>query len=207
MTEDNKWLKYAKKLQSIAQAGLTYSQDEYHRERFEQIKEISLDILKNYTEIDRKKIRNIFAEGEGYPTPKVDVRAAVFKKGKILLVKEKQDKRWSLPGGWAEVDLSLKENIIKETEEEAGVKVRPLRIIAIQDRRKHNEPPSAYGIYKIFVECEYIEGSFEKNVETLNAAFFERENLPELSEPRNSVEQIDMCFTVKDKEVHEPYFD
>ncbi|MBZ2174460.1 NUDIX hydrolase N-terminal domain-containing protein [Schnuerera sp. xch1] len=107
MLKEPSWLIYAKKLQAIAQAGLTYSKDKYDIERFEEIRNISVDILNNYTNIEHGKIKELFANENGYPTPKVDVRAAIFKDKKILLVKEKIDGFWSLPGGWADVDLSL----------------------------------------------------------------------------------------------------
>jgi len=207
MVKEPSWLIYAKKLQAIAQAGLAYSKDKYDIERFEEIRDISVDILKNYTDIEHKKIEELFANENGYPTPKVDVRAVIFQDKKILLVKEKIDGFWSLPGGWADVDLSLKENIIKEAREEAGVEIIPKRIISILDRKKHNDPPMPYGIYKIFVQCDFIDMKFEKNIETSSAIFFAEGDLPALSTSRNTEEQIKMCFSAKEKEYHETIFD
>lgn len=207
MKTEPKWLEYAKKLQAIAQAGLTYSKDKYDIERFEQIRDISIDIISNYTEMEHEKVRNLFANETGYQTPKVDVRGAIFKDGKILLVKEKIDGLWALPGGWADVDLSLKENVIKEAKEEAGVEIEPKRIIAVLDRKKHNSPPMPYGIYKIFVECDFLDGQFEENIETAESGFFALDNLPPLSIGRNTQEQIEMCFNIRKKEAHEAIFD
>jgi ADP-ribose pyrophosphatase YjhB (NUDIX family) len=194
---ETKWLSWAKRLQSIAQAGLTYSKDKYDIERFQQIRDISIEILNEYTEISNEKIKDLFCNETGYQTPKVDIRGAVFKDGKILLVKESIDGRWSLPGGWAEVNLSVKENVIKELREETGLNVVPKRLIAVLDRNKHNHPITPYGIYKIFVLCELIGGVFEKNIETVESGFFSLEDLPPLSLGRVTKEQIAMCFEAK----------
>jgi ADP-ribose pyrophosphatase YjhB (NUDIX family) len=191
---ETKWLSWAKRLQSIAQAGLTYSKDKYDIERFQQIRDISIEILNEYTEISNEKIKDLFCNETGYQTPKVDIRGAVFKDGKILLVKESIDGRWSLPGGWAEVNLSVKENVIKELREETGLNVVPKRLIAVLDRNKHNHPITPYGIYKIFVLCELIGGVFKKNIETVESGFFSLEDLPPLSLGRVTKEQITMCF-------------
>ncbi len=206
MSEEPRWLKYAKKLQSIAQAGLEYSSDKYDRERFQQIREISVDILEHYTEIDSDKIKKLFTCEEGYQTPKIDVRAAVIKNNKILLVKEKIDGLWSLPGGWADIDLSLSENLIKEAVEEAGAEIVPKRIIAVLDRNDQKTPPCPYSIYKIFVECSLKKIDFQENMETSAADFFSKDNLPELSEKRNTYKEIEMCFETAKKDTHEALF-
>jgi ADP-ribose pyrophosphatase YjhB (NUDIX family) len=189
-----KWLSWAKQLQSIAQAGLEYSKDKYDIERFQQIRNLSVEILSEYTEISNEQIKDLFCNETGYQTPKVDVRGAIFKEDKILLVKERIDGGWSMPGGWAESNLSIKENIVKEAKEEAGVNVVPKRLIAVLDRSRHNEPVSAYGIYKIFVLCDLIDGMFEKNIETEESGFFSLADLPPLSVGRNTKKQIEMCF-------------
>jgi ADP-ribose pyrophosphatase YjhB (NUDIX family) len=204
---ESKWLEYAKKLQSIAQAGLTYSKDKFDIERFEQIRDISIEILHDYTDIEHEKIRNLFANETGYQTPKIDVRGAIFNDEKILLVKEKNDGRWSLPGGWADIDTSLSEAIIKEAKEEAGLVVLPKRVISIFDYRKHHTIPLPYGVYKIYVECEVIEGDFMTNIETSESKFFNLESLPPLSLNRNTREQIEHCFEARKKQCHEALFD
>ncbi|MGL5614897.1 MAG: NUDIX hydrolase N-terminal domain-containing protein [Sarcina sp.] len=204
---EEKWLDWASKLQSIAQAGITYSKDKYDLERFEQIRDLSAEILSAYTEIEHKKVKELFCNEVGYQTPKVDVRSAIFKDNKILLVKEALDGCWSLPGGWADVGLSVKENAMKEAYEEAGVKINPKRIIAIEDRNKNNKPISPYSIYKIFVLGELISGEFKKNIETEESGFFPLEELPKLSEGRNNLEQIKLCFKAKEDENFKVYFD
>lgn len=202
-----KWLGYAKELQAIAQAGLTYTENKYEQERFQQIREMSVMMLKEGAEIKEEKIRDLYYNEVGYPTPKVDVRAAVFKGESILMVKEKIDGLWSLPGGWADANRSLRENLIQEAREEAGIDIIPKRIIAVLDRKKNNLPPSVFGIYKIFVECAYKGGSFQENIETSAAGFFLEDELPPLSIGRNTEEQIKMCFQARKEKYLEPLFD
>lgn len=188
-----RWLQWAIELQSIAQAGLTYGRDVYDRERYEQIRSIAAEMMAYQTEIPLEKVKDLFCSEKGYQTPKLDTRAAIFEDGKILLVRENNGK-WSLPGGWVDVNLSVKENTVKEVREEAGLDVTAERIIAVQDRAKHNLPVYAYGICKIFVLCSINGGQFEKNIETTASGFFEEEALPELAEEKNTPEQIRMCF-------------
>lgn len=207
MTNEPKWLEWAKKLQAIAQGGLEYSKDKYDIERFEQIREITVDIMANYTDIDHEKIKDLFANESGYQTPKIDVRAAVFKDNNVLLVNEKIDGLWSMPGGWADVDTTLKETVIKECMEEAGVLVKPKRIIAVIDRKKNSNLPFPYAVYKIFVECEYIKGEYINNIETSEAKFFPLDKLPPLSLGRVNNEQIKMCYEASNKNMHEAIFD
>lgn len=192
---ETQWLEWAKELQSIGQAGLTYSKDKFDLERFQRIRDLSVEILSKYTDLSHEKVKDLFANEVGYQTPKVDVRAAIFKDNKILLVKEQIDGRWSLPGGWAEPNLSVKENLIKEAMEEAGAVIEPIKLIAVHDRKKHiDDKAFPYGVYKIFVQCEFKEFSFQENTETEDAKFFALEELPLLSEGRNTKEQLEMCF-------------
>lgn len=202
-----KWLSWAKQLQAIAQSGLTYSKDKFDIERFQQIRNLSVEILNEYTEISTEKIKDLFCNETGYQTPKVDIRGVVFNGDKILLVKESIDGCWSMPGGWAEFNLSIKENVIKEVREESGLNVVPKRLIAVLDRNKHNEPVTPYGIYKIFVLCDFIDGVFEKNIETEESGFFSLEDLPPLSLGRNTKKQIEMCFEAKIQENFLTIFD
>ena len=202
-----KWLFWASELQSIAQAGLTFCENNYDRERYEKIRNIVIEILHEYTEMDHKKIRELFASETGYQTPKVDIWASVFNDNKILMVKEKVDGAWALPGGWADVNSSVSESAIRECKEEAGALVKPKRIIAIHMGNKHNNHNFPFTIYKIFVECELVENSFKENTETLDAQFFEADKLPELSFERNTPDQIKMCFEAKPCKVFETIFD
>lgn len=193
MDKNEKWLSWAVELQSIAQAGLYYGKDIYDIERYERLREISAEMVSYKTEIPVEKVRELFCNEVGYQTPKIDTRAAIFKENKILLVKENNGK-WSLPGGWCDVDVSVKENTIKEVKEEAGLDVSADLVIAVQDREKHNLPVYAYKVCKIFVLCTILGGSFEKNIETVESDFFPLEHLPELAEEKNTAAQVAMCF-------------
>ena len=139
------------------------------------------------------KVKNLFCNETGYQTPKLDTRAAIFNDRKILLVRENNGK-WSLPGGWVDVNISVGENTVKEVKEESGLDVRAKRIIAVQDRNKHNLPQYAYGICKIFVLCSLIGGHFESNIETTGFDYFSIDDLPPLAEEKSNAEQIKMCF-------------
>jgi ADP-ribose pyrophosphatase YjhB (NUDIX family) len=204
---ENKWLLWAAQLQSIAQAGLTYGADKYDLDRYEKIRTIAVEILHEYTDIDHMKLIELFASETGYQTPKVDIRASIISDGKILMVKEKEDGRWSLPGGWADVNTSVSESAKRECLEEAGAVVVPKRLIAVQLANRHNNLNFPYTVYKIFVECELAEIFFMENTETLGAAFFEQDDLPALSTNRNTAEQIRMCFEAKGQELFETIFD
>lgn len=187
------WLGWAKELQFLAQCGLAYSQNKFDIERFERIREISSEMISYKSGISKEKVKDLFCSETGFQTPKIDTRAAIFKDGKILLVQENNGK-WSLPGGWCDACESVKSNTEKEAREEAGVEVEAERIIAIQDRKRHNLPVYAYDIIKIFVLCRLIGGEFKKNTETLASGFFDEDNLPPLAEEKNNSEQIKMCF-------------
>jgi ADP-ribose pyrophosphatase YjhB (NUDIX family) len=204
---NEKWLEWATKLQSIAQAGITYSESRYDLDRYNQIRELTVEILHEYTDISYEKITNLFASEEGYQTPKVDIRSVVFKGDKILLVNEKIDCKWSLPGGWADVNTSVSESAVRECFEEAGAVVKPKRIIAIHHANRQNALVFPFTIYKIFVECELLEYSFKENTETLGSGFFGFDDLPELSVERNTLKQINMCFEAKKHKVFETLFD
>ena len=166
-TVQPQWLEWAKELQFIAQGGLTYSKDVFDIERFERIREIAAEMLSLQSEI---------------------------KDDKILLVKEKNG-TWSLPGGWVDINQSIKTNTEKEVKEEAGLNVKAIRIIAIQDRNLHNIPPYAYNVCKVFVLCEIESGYFRPNIEADESAYFGLEELPILAKEKNNEEQIKMCFS------------
>ena len=193
------WLEWAKELQFIAQAGLTYSENTFDRERFQRVREISAEIMSLMSDIPQETIKGLFCNETGFQTPKLDTRAAIFDdEGRILLVKENNG-TWSLPGGWVDVMQSVKSNTIKE--------VREIRLIAVQDRNKHNTPPYAYNICKVFVLCKAIGGSFQANAETVESRYFALDELPLLAEEKNNREQIEMCFKANADENWQTLFD
>ncbi|KYD00187.1 NUDIX hydrolase [Heyndrickxia sporothermodurans] len=202
-----KWLEWAKQLQAIAQAGLTYSNDIYDKERFELIRKISIEILSNQTNMDTTFIKDLFANETGYQTPKVDIRAVVFKDRKILMVKEKTDNKWALPGGWADIGLSPSEVAVKEVKEESGYDVKAVKLLGIQDKKCHPHPPSLYHVYKIFIQCEIIGGKSLEGIETSDVSFFSENELPELSEARNTKSQIEMAIRIANRSDEPIYFD
>lgn len=200
------WLDWAKELQFIAQAGLTYSKDVFDLERFERVREISAEILSRQTGFPIEYVRTVFCNETGFQTPKLDTRAAIFQEGKILLVKEKQG-GWSMPGGWVDVNQSIRQNTLKEVKEEAGLDVEAIKVIALHDRNLHNPPVYAYGVCKVFVLCKLLGGEFVENAETIESRYFSMDELPELAEQKNTKEQIKMCFLANEDPQWETVFD
>lgn len=205
--EDIDLLDMVIELQSIAQNGLYYCKDRFDQERYQRLRDISAMLLSHYKHISIDKIQEVFCHDFGYQTPKLDTRAAIFNdKGEILLVEE-NDHTWSLPGGWVDVDLSIKENVVKEVKEEAGLDVCAKKVIAIMDRDKHNLPRYLYKVIKVFVMCEVISGHFEQNIETINSQYFEVHHLPPLSLAKNNEEQILMCYEAYQNPDFQTFFD
>lgn len=188
------WKQWAQELQFLAQCSLAYSKDKFDRERSERIREIACEMLSFKYDLPLEKIKMDFAGEIGYQTPKVETRAAVIKDNKILLVKEQFDGKWALPGGYQDVNMSIRENVIKESSEEAGAVVNPIKVVAVLDYNRHHHVNFPYGMVKIFVLCEYITHSFNGNTETLGADFFSLDELPELSITRTTKKQLEMCF-------------
>lgn len=199
MEKSGRWLNWAVELQSLAQAGLTYGRDAYDRERYQRIREVAAEMMAHMGDLPLEKVKDLFCGETGYQTPKLDTRAAIFQDGKILLVRENNGK-WSLPGGWCEVNLSVAENTVKEVKEEAVLDVTADRIIAVQNRAKHNLPRYAYGVCKIFVQCSITGGQFEPNIETTESRYFLPDELPELAAEKNNEEQLRMCFEAHEAE-------
>ena len=202
-----KWLKWAIEIQSLAQAGLTYTDNVYDIERYERLREIAAEIIEEKNNISLEKVKDLFCNENGYQTPKIDTRAAIFKDDKILLTHENNG-TWSLPGGWCDVLESVASNTIKEVKEETGLDVETIKIIAVQDRNKHNKPIYAYGVCKIFVLCNVIGGEFIENIETTEIKYFSLDEIPNnLAEEKTNNEQIEMCFKAYKDEKWQTQFD
>lgn len=202
------WKKWAQELQFLAQCSLAYSKDKFDRERSERIREIACEMLSYKYDLPIEKIKMDFASEIGYQTPKVETRAAIIKDDKILLVKEQLDGKWALPGGYQDVNVSIRENVIKEASEEAGAVVQPLKVVAVLDYNRHHHVNFPLGMVKIFVLCEYINHSFNENTETLGAEFYSLDDLPELSLTRTTKKQLEMCFECyKDPQNWDTIFD
>ena len=194
MEEIDQFTKWATNLQSIAQAGLHYGKDVFDRERYEQVRKIAGEMMQAKTGLPKEQIKTLFLGDEGYQTPKIETRAAIFKDDKILLVRERMAQEWSLPGGWNDYDQTTAQNCVKEAREESGRIVKPVKLIAVQDRNHHNKPILATNVTKIFYLCKEISGEFVPNDETDACDYFALDKLPKLSIDRNTKEQIEMCF-------------
>lgn len=177
------WLVWARELQAAAQSGLTFTKDPYDRERYEKLRSLAAQIMSSYSGADMQRVEALFAEQSGYATPKVDVRGAVFKDGgrRVLLVREAMDAgRWTLPGGWADVNESPSECVIKEVREESGFDVSVRKLAAVYDRARHpHTPPMPFHIYKLFFVCDVTGGAPRTSLETTEVRFFTEEELPD----------------------------
>lgn len=207
MSQPHPWLEYAKRVQALARAGITYAENAYDLERYQELSEISVQLMSQISGTGPEQVRGLFTNETGYQTPKTDVRAVVFQNNKILLVQEKIDNYWALPGGWSDVGYSPGEVAVKETREEAGLEVQAKRLLAVLDKKCHPHPPSPYHTYKIFILCEVLGGSLQPGAETLDVRYFGREELPELSVERGTVSQIQLLFEYLDDPGKEPVFD
>jgi ADP-ribose pyrophosphatase YjhB (NUDIX family) len=189
------WIRWARELQAISQTGNHFAISDYDRERYQRISEIAAEIFAQQGDIEGSKIRTIFEAQSGYATPKIDVRAAVFRDGKILLVQERSDGLWTLPGGWADVNDSPSEAVAKEVLQESGFQVKVERLLAVFDRAKHpHDPPFPFHIYKMFFLCQIEGGEATPSPETSSVDFFGVEALPPLSVSRITADQIHFCF-------------
>lgn len=184
-----------KRIQALAEIGLEYNQSNYDRERYNEIQEICLEMLEQLTNVPVNQIIPVIQEKNGYKTPKVDVRAVVFNsEGQILLVQEKVDGCWSLPGGWADVGYTPAKIAEKECFEEAGLAVKANRLLAVLDKTAQQMPPEFEYVYKLFIRCEPLDDQISVGEETLDVRWFDENMLPELSKPRVLESQIHLMF-------------
>ena len=183
-------LKIAKRIQAIAQTGLRFTKDDFDKERYEELRDLSVDLIAQVTDAKIEKIRELFTCETGFQTPKIDVRGVILDQGRILLTKEKSDQKWSLPGGYADVNYSPNAIVEKEVFEETGLRVTANRVLAVIDTNSHNFPPLEYHFYKIIILCDKLEGELRGSNETLTSAYFDFDNLPDLSEKRNTYELL-----------------
>lgn len=190
----DKLVEIANSLFAIAQNGLLFTKDAFDKDRYQQIQHIAASILVEKSNMNFDTIMNLFHQETGYATPKLDVRGAVFKDNKILLVKERSDQCWSLPGGWIDVNESPSEAVCKEILEESGFTTKAIKLMALYDRNKHPHPTSLPHIFKAFFICELTGGEKKTSIETSEVDFFEQDQLPELSLNRVVQSQIDRAF-------------
>jgi ADP-ribose pyrophosphatase YjhB (NUDIX family) len=188
------WLRWAQRIQSIAQTGLTYASDPYDRERYEQLREIAIEMAAVGFAEDAETVQPVFASGMGYPTPKVDVRAVVFRGDELLLVREARTRRWTFPGGWADVGDTPGAAAERETLEESGYRVRAEKVLAVLDKTRHEHPPSLDYTYKILIGCRLEGGEPRLCHEVDEVDFFAEDGIPELDVDRTTPGQILLAF-------------
>ena len=192
---DGRWLTWAQRLAAIAQSGLTYSESQYEIERYEAVRAIAAEMMEAGGGGAAPGLVEMLQREKGYATPKVDVRGAAFREGKILLVKEAIDGLWTLPGGWADVGDSPSEAVRREMVEESGFEARVVKLCGVYDRSKHpHRPAFPFHLYKMFFLCEITGGEAKTSYETLDVGFFEEDDLPALSEGRVLPFQIRSMF-------------
>ncbi|USQ14050.1 NUDIX hydrolase [Legionella lytica] len=184
------WLKLISEVQAIAQNGLAYCHNEFDKERYTRLREIAAELTVEFTEHEREEIQLRFTLEHGYATPKLEIRAFVLKENKILLVKERSDGLWTLPGGWTDINESPSEAVIRETREETGFNVSAVRLLALWDEQKHDHPHHWPHTYKCFFHCDLISGEATENIEISAIDFFDLNDLPPLSTPRVTQRQL-----------------
>jgi len=189
------WIDWAKRLQAIAQTGLTYADSPYDVERYEAVRHIAAEMTANRSETELPRVLDLFSSDAGYATPKVDVRAAIFHNDSVLLVRERSDGHWTLPGGWADVGEAPSECVAREAKEETGYDVQVQKLLAVYDRSRHpHEPPFPFHVYKMFFLCRIVGGRATRNNEIDEIGFFTRDVIPPLSLTRITPQQIDRMF-------------
>jgi ADP-ribose pyrophosphatase YjhB (NUDIX family) len=188
------WFRWASRIRAIAQTGLAYAKDPYDLDRYTELNKIAIECLARVAAQPVPDVSDQFAGETGYPTPKVDVRAVVFHESRVLLVRERLDGKWSLPGGWADVGHSPGEVAAKEVLEESGYVVRPRKVLAVFDKAKHDHPLSLHYAYKLFIQCDLEGGAPATSVETDAVGFFGKDEIPPLSPGRVTPIQLARMF-------------
>lgn len=208
MKYQTEMLQLVKQVQALAENGLHYSENDFDLDRYQALEEISLRMLALVTGLPDETVHMAAPERNGYRTPKVDVRAVIFNdRDEILMVRERVDSRWSLPGGWCDVGYTPTEVAVKEAFEEAGIVVKVTRLLAVFDKKCHDHPEDLFYAYKIFLECEAENYEISTGMETLDVGFFKQDALPELSTPRNTRGQINTMFNFHYNRIHWPVVD
>jgi ADP-ribose pyrophosphatase YjhB (NUDIX family) len=187
-------LEWARKVQALAQTGLGFTRDPFDRERYTQLTELVAELLARELEIPLAAARDLWAGEHGYATPKVDVRGGVFRDDRVLLVRERADGGWTLPGGWVDVNDAPSDAVAREILEESGYRARAVKLAALVDKNRHPHPPGVHHIYKLFFVCELLGGEPAASSETDAVEFFPVHALPPLSTGRVLASQIERLY-------------
>nr|WP_299072186.1 NUDIX hydrolase [uncultured Allomuricauda sp.] len=197
-----------KQIKAISETGLVYATDPYARERYEELKQISLKLMAHMADSSIEVLQDFFMPEKDYPTPKVDVRGFVLNdKDEILMAKESVDDKWTIPGGWADIGNTPSEIAVKEIHEETGMETEAVRLLAVYDKQVHPHPPEPYYIYKLIFLCRIVGGELKAGFDMLGADFFSLDNLPELSTDRILEDQLKHLFKLTKSMEYEVYFD
>jgi ADP-ribose pyrophosphatase YjhB (NUDIX family) len=188
------WLRFAERVQAIAQTGLAYARDPYDRERYQELRGIAVEMAASGLGVPGDEVKVAFASGLGYPTPKIDVRAVVFRGDELLLVRERRSGRWTFPGGWADVGDTPGAAAERETLEESGYRVRATKLLALLDKARHEHPPSVDYTYKVLIGCRLEGGEPATSHEVDAVSFFARRSLPELDLDRTTPGQVTLAW-------------
>ena len=207
MLTAERWVEWANRLRTMAQTGLTYARDPYDIERYKAITEMAFEMLAVGSGTEVAVVRELFQHAVNHATPMVDVRVAAFRDDKVLMVRERRDGRWSLPGGWADVGETPSEAAAREVREESGFEVRITRLLALYDKRQHPHPPQPYYSYKLFFEAEIVGGAEAHSDETDGVGFFGLDALPPLSLQRVVPSQMARLFELHAAPAAAPDFD
>lgn len=184
------WLAWAREIQALAQNGLTFSTNEFEILRYRRLQEIAAEIMAQHGAASAQDWLAPFQEQRGYATPKIDVRGAVVREGKILLVQERSDQRWCMPGGWADVGDLPSAMVAREVREESGFEVVARKVLGVFDANRDGRPLNFFHAFKLVFACELLGGEARPSNETLAAAFFDFDALPELSSSRTNARHL-----------------
>jgi len=208
MIKPSESLELVKRLKSIADTGLVFAENEYDRERYEELRSISLQLLQGLSDTPLAVLSNFFLPVTDYPTVKVDVRGFVLnEQNEILMAQESVDGKWTIPGGWADIGYTPTEVALKEIEEETGLHCKVNRLLAIYDKRCHSHPPQPFYIYKLIFHCKVVSGSLKPGFDMKDAGFFSIDALPELSEDRIVRSQLEQLYTLATTDIVKVHFD
>ena len=205
---NNELMRDIARLKSIADLGLLYHNNEFDKERYEELRAISLRMLSTFSINNIAELNELLPVEKNYPTVKVDIRALILSSDKkVLLVKESMDGKWSLPGGWADVGYSAKETIKKEIKEETGLDAEVKNLLAVFDKHKHPHPPGPHYVFKLVFYCEAVSAQLKTGFDVLDVGYFSINELPELSTNRILQSQLEMAYTKVMQNDFEPYVD
>ncbi len=201
------WLGWAREIQSLAQTGLNFAHDDYDQRRYRRLIELAAEIMATHTGAALAELEQAFLVQPGYATPKVDVRGAAFREGRILLVRERSDGGWCMPGGWADVGETPSAMVVREVWEESGFRVATRKLIGVYDANREGQPLAAFHAYKVVMLCDLLSGEATPSAETSAVDFFAPDAIPPLSLARTSPRLIAEAFAQLADPLRPPAFD